>query len=71
MTTFIEHIAGIADVAPDSIDEATAFRSLPAWDSLATLSLIVMYEDEYQLVVTNEQISRATTIHDLEALSVR
>jgi acyl carrier protein len=70
MSDFISHIAGIANVAPEELNLRTPFRFIPGWDSLAMLSLIVMYEDEYGKTITNDDIKKATTIGDLEALAM-
>lgn len=71
MSEIIGHVAGIANVDAAELDSNTAFRSIPGWDSLAMLSLIVMYEDEYGKTITNDELKKAVTIGDLEALSSR
>lgn len=69
MGDMISHVATIANVPESDLRADTAFRGIPGWDSLAMLSLIVMFDDEYGRTVTNDELKKASTIADLEALA--
>lgn len=62
-------VAELVNVPVGTLHSDTEFRGLPGWDSLAMLSLIVMYEDEFGLSISNEQLKQARTIADLEMLA--
>ena len=61
----IEILAEILDVEPEAINEKTNLKNMDEWDSLAILSFIVMMGDEFNKVVTGEEIKKMTTIADL------
>ena len=61
----IEILAEILDVEPEDINEKTDLTSMDEWDSLAILSFIVMMGEEFNKVVTGEEIRKMTTIADL------
>ena len=48
------------DVSLDS-----EFRTLPEWDSLAALGVIVMFDMEYQKTVSGDDLYQAVTVGDL------
>ena len=43
----------------------TEFRTLPEWDSLAALGVIVMFDMEYQKTVSGDDLYQAVTVGDL------
>ena len=49
----------------DSLNEATDFRSLPEWGSLAVLSVVAMMEDDCNTEITTAQLREAKTLGDL------
>jgi len=51
------------EVAPD-----TELRSLPEWDSLAALGVIVMFDVEYGKTITGDDLKNCTTLADLYKL---
>lgn len=51
------------EVTPD-----TELKSLPEWDSLAALGVIVMFDVEYGKTITGDDIKTCTTITDLYKL---
>ena len=61
----IEILAEILDVEPVDINEKTYLTNMDEWDSLAILSFIVMMDEEFNKVVTGEEIKKMVTIADL------
>lgn len=51
------------EVTPD-----TELKSLPEWDSLAALGVIVMFDVEFQKTITGDDLKNCTTITDLYKL---
>ena len=47
----------------------TEFRELDEWSSLAALSLIAMFDEEYNVTVNGTAIREAETIEDLYNLT--
>jgi acyl carrier protein len=52
-------------VDPVEIDLNTELKSLPQWDSLAMLGVIVMFDTEYGKSITGIQLKSAVTVGDL------
>lgn len=44
------------------------FRTLPEWDSLAALGVIVMFDVEFGKTITGDDLKACTTITDLYKL---
>lgn len=65
MHNFIEQIAEILEISPSELTDDIKFKDLPAWDSLAQLSFLVLAQDEYGRNLTNESVKAAQTIQDL------
>lgn len=51
------------DITPD-----TELRSLPEWDSLAALGVIVMFDVDHGKTITGDDLKECTTIADLYKL---
>lgn len=66
---FIEKFNTAVDFQePVAITAETKLASLPEWDSLAALGVIVMFDLEYGKTITGEHLQRVTTIQDLYQL---
>ena len=66
MRKFITNVIGLLDEQPEfEVDEDTIFKDLPGWDSLVSLSLIVMVSNEYGKSIDGEKIRNCVTIRDL------
>ena len=50
---------------PVEIDLNTETKSLPQWDSLAMLGVIVMFDTEYGKSIDGTQLEAAVTVGDL------
>ena len=70
MKQFIEKLAEAIDVENvESLTPETEFRELDEWSSLAALSLIAMFDEEYNVTVNGTAIREAETIEDLYNLT--
>lgn len=65
MQKFLELVAEIFEVEPDTISMETVFRDLEDFSSLVGFSLIVMMEDEYGVKVSVDEFMECETIDDL------
>lgn len=66
---FIEKFAEAVEVENVSaITPETKFRELEEWSSLAGLSVIAMFDDEYDTELTIPEFKKAVTIGDLYKL---
>ncbi len=43
----------------------TRFRDIEEWDSLISLSIIAMVDEEYDVKITGDDIRNSTTIEDI------
>ena len=64
---FIQALEEILDVPPASLNEASDFKDLPEWDSLAKLSVMVMIEDNYKKLIDPSLLENSRTIGELLA----
>lgn len=70
MKNFIEKFAEAIEVENvESLTPETEFRELEEWSSLAALSLIAMFDEEYDITVNGNAIREAETIEDLYNLT--
>lgn len=67
--TFIQKFNEAVDFQePVDISAETRLDSLPEWDSLAALGVIVMFDMEYGKTITGEHLKKAITVQDLYQL---
>ena len=64
---FIQALEEILHVPSGSLNEASNFKELPEWDSLAALSVMVKIEDSYKKVIDPSVLKESTTIGELIA----
>ncbi|WP_407374837.1 acyl carrier protein [Methanobrevibacter sp.] len=63
---FIKHFAEQFDETDASVFTAeTEFHELDEWSSLTALSIIAMIDDEYEVTLKGDDITKAKTINDL------
>ncbi|MNG08775.1 hypothetical protein D3C81_1875140 [compost metagenome] len=63
---FIESFLSATDFqTPVEVSMDSELRNLPEWDSLAALAVIVMFDMEYQKVITGDDLEKAITVGDL------
>ena len=53
------------------IKSDTKLADLPEWDSLAALGVIVMFDMEYGVTITGEDLKNCTTVGDIHSLTAR
>lgn len=63
MENFLEQMAEIMEV--DNVNNTDKLVSFEVWDSLTTLSIIAMADEEYGVSLTNREIIDADTIDGL------
>ena len=61
----IDQVAEILECEPAELKAETTFRDLPNWDSLAYMSVISMIDDEFDIVIPQEQFRGLKTIADI------
>ncbi len=61
----IKLIEETLDLKPNSLNEDTLLSTLPEYDSMAKLGLIVMSDDEFDKKLTGEQIQSFKTVKDI------
>lgn len=65
---FISKFAEALEIEDSSsINEATEFRSLDEWDSLAYLNIIAMLDEEYDIQIENAEFKKLKSIADIFA----
>lgn len=47
------------------VDLNTAFRDLDCWDSMTSMMIITMIDENYNVVITPDEMLKAVTIGDL------
>jgi acyl carrier protein len=66
---FLENFINAVDFQdPVEMTLETELKSLPEWDSLAALGVIVMFDIEYQKTITGEDLGKCARIIDLYQL---
>lgn len=63
MEDFLEQMAEILEV--DTVQSTDTIVDFDAWDSLTTLSIIALVDEEYEVSLTNKEIIEAQTIEGL------
>ena len=66
---FIEQfLVGVDFQNPVEVTADTELRSLPEWDSLAALGVIVMFDVEYGKTIVGDDLKNCVTVSDLHQL---
>ena len=66
---FIENFLTAVDFQdPVEVTAETELRSLPEWDSLAALGVIVMFDVDYGKTIVGDDLKSANTVGDLYKL---
>jgi acyl carrier protein len=69
VSAFLENFKNAVDFQnPADIKPETSLGALPEWDSLAALGTIVMFDMEYGVTITGDDLKKASTINDLFVL---
>lgn len=59
---FIEELEEIPNI---KIDLNTRFRDLDDWDSMTSMMIITMIDENYGVIITPEEMLKAKTLKDL------
>ena len=59
---FLSFVAGVLDVAPESISMDTAYESIPEWDSVMQLRLTLEISSEYDVEIPVDEIADIKTL---------
>lgn len=63
---FVEKFAEqFDDTAMEMFKPETKFRDLEEWDSLSSLSVIAMIDEEFDIIITGADLRSAATIQEL------
>lgn len=66
INTFIDNFAGqFDDTDRSAFTPETKFRDLAEWSSLIALSVISMVDEEYEVLLSGDDIRNAQTIQDI------
>jgi acyl carrier protein len=66
METFLNQMAELLEV--DSVNAQDEITSFDAWDSLTSLSIIALADDEYLVTISAQDILNAKTVEGLHQL---
>lgn len=62
MQDFISFVAGVMEVDPSSINAETAYESIPQWDSLMHMRLVMEIEEEYDVEIPIDKMPELRSI---------
>lgn len=65
MDEFFRKTEQLLGVEPGQLTGSTELRSLDEWDSLGTLSVVSMIDDDFGVSVLSEEIARVVTAGQL------
>ena len=63
-SAFIDFAAGILDVDPEALSLETAYESIPEWDSVMQLRLVMEISDHYGVDIPLEDVPELKTLAD-------
>ena len=62
MQDFINFVAEIMEVDPATLNASTAYKSIPQWDSLMHMRLVMEVEEEYDVEIPIDKMAELTTL---------
>ena len=66
INVFIEKFCEqLEDTDISTINSSTDYKKIGEWDSLVALSVIAMIDEEFEVIITGDDIDGNTTIEDL------
>ena len=65
MQDFIEFVAGVMEVDPETLSEETAYGQHEKWDSLMHMRLVMEVEEEYDVEIPIDEVPNIKTLKDL------
>lgn len=64
MQDFLEFIAEIFEIPASRLSLATEYNSIPEWDSLMQLRIVVEIGDEYNVDIPIDEVPNIKTLSD-------
>lgn len=64
MQDFIEFVAGVMEVAPETLNEDTAYGQHEKWDSMMHMRLVMEIEEEYDTEIPINEVPNIKTLKD-------
>lgn len=61
----LEMLEELFEVEEGTLNEDTELNSLDEWDSVTALSLIVLFDEEFNTTLTGKQIKEYKTVKDI------
>jgi len=58
-------VAGVFEVAPDGIRPETKREEIEAWDSLGILTLIARMDEDFRVLLSEEEIQGLRSVGDI------
>ena len=55
----------LLDIEKDTLSEDQELESLEEWDSLAVISVIAMFDEEFEKIITSSEIKGFITVKDI------
>lgn len=65
MTIFLEELAEILELEVDELTPGFEYQETEEWDSLAQLSLITLFSDEFQVEISHSDLIERKTVGQL------
>lgn len=62
---FLNLFADILEITNRHLELSDNFREYPEWDSLASLSVVAMIDEEYGVVIPSSEFNKLFTLSDL------
>ena len=64
MDDFLRKLEDTLELDAGSLNEATTLESID-WDSLSALTCLVMLQEDYEIVATNDDLEEIETVGDI------
>lgn len=64
----LQTIEKIIELEPGTLHENDVLLDIVSWDSIAFLSVIAFFDEQFQLIPAGEQLEKIKTVADLIAL---
>ena len=64
MKEFLEFVASIMEVDTSAISLETEYKTIPSWDSLMQIRLVMEIESKYNVEISIENIPELITLRD-------
>jgi acyl carrier protein len=72
MSTHLEDvISRVLHVRPEVVNDALSFQSVPEWDSLSHIGLMLALEDTYGVAIGDDDVIELTSVGAIRAYLAR